>query len=125
MLELKTRRIRYITIVDAIGRMDSQEDATRGTGGSLDCVIRELLRHGETRILLNFTGVTCIDSSGIKELSGIFTAVRRQGGEVLLVNPSKAVRAALHGIQPHTFFEITDDWAVALQSFSRPLAAAG
>ncbi len=124
MLETKTRRIGYITIVDAIGRVSLQKVAL-GDSASLGNVVRALLNRGEKRILLNFTGVTYIDSSGIGELVGILTTVRRQDGELLLVNPTKAVRAALHTVQLDRFFEITDDWAVALQSFSRPLAATG
>ncbi len=123
MLETKTRRIRYITVVDAIGRLCLEEGVALDRT-SLGKRVRELLQDGEKRILLNFTGVADIDSSGIGELFNIFRSVQRQGGEVKLVNPSKAVREALHGAQLHRFFDITDDWAVALQSFSRPLAVA-
>lgn len=125
MLEIKTRRIGHITILDAIGRVTLDETVAFGPGASLGHVVRELLRNGEKRILLNFTGVSYIDSSGIGELFAIYATVRRQGGEVKLVNPNKAVREALHTVQLHRFFDITEDWAVALQSFSRPLAAAG
>ncbi len=124
MLETKTRRIRYVAVVDAIGRLCSEQGVVLDTGFSLGNRVRELLNDGEKRILLNFTGVTDIDSFGIGELFDICRTVQRQSGELKLVNPSKAVREALHGVQLHRFFDITDDWAVALQSFSRPLAVA-
>ncbi len=124
MLEIKTRRIRHITIVDVIGRMSPEEDVAPEIGPSLDNAIRGLLDGGKKRILLNFTGVTYVDGSGIRELFGIATMARRRGGEVKLVNPRKTVRAALHAARLHTFFDITNDWGVALQTFSGPLAAA-
>ncbi len=124
MLEIKTRRIRHIAVVDTMGRICPDEDAVPDAGSPLDNAVRELLKDGEKRILLNFTGVTGIDSTGVRELFGIFTTVQQLGGELKLVNPTKAVRGTLQAGQLHRFFDITDDWAVALQSFSLPLAVA-
>ncbi len=127
MLEIKTRRMWYVVVVDVIGHLSVPEaigpDAE--SEDPLGSVVRKLLDDGERRILLNFTAVSYIDSYGVGELFGIFSTAQRRGAEVKLVNPCKTVQDTLYTAQLHRFLEIKNDWAEALQSFSKPLAAAG
>ncbi len=125
MLEYKIRRTGDVSILDLDGRISLEDALWSASGVVLGKVIRELLKKGERKILLNLKGVTFIDSSGIGELTGALTAVQRQGGELKLVNPSPKVVDLLRITRLDTMFDIRDDENSAIQAFSSRLAAAG
>jgi anti-sigma B factor antagonist len=125
MLEHKIRRTGDVTILDLDGRISLTDALWSLSGTALGQVIRELVKKGERKILLNLKGVTYIDSSGIGELTGALTAVQRQGGELKLVNPSPKVVDLLQITCLNTLFDIKDDENSAIQSFSSRIAAAG
>ncbi len=56
---------------------------------------RELIDQGHTRITLNLRGVPYIDSGGLGELVGCFTAVTRRGGRMRLAAPTERVSRLL------------------------------
>ena len=81
-------------------------------------LVRKLIKDGNKKILLNLRGVDYIDSSGLGELVNAFTIMRSQGGELKLLNLTKRVRALLQITKLLTVFDITDDEAISLKSFS-------
>jgi anti-sigma B factor antagonist len=74
---------------------------------------------GQKKILLNLGDVTYIDSSGIGELVSAFTAVRREGGELKLLNLTKKVHDLLQITKLYTVFDIKDDEATAIKAFAK------
>jgi anti-sigma B factor antagonist len=113
-MKSSTRQVDGITIVDLSGRI------TLGEGSVvLRDKVRELLGKGQTKILLNMDEVTYIDSSGIGELVSAFTTVRNQGGDLKLLNLTKKVHDLLQITKLYTVFDIKDDEAAAVASFSR------
>jgi anti-sigma B factor antagonist len=80
--------------------------------------IRDLVGKGQKKILLNLGDVTYIDSSGIGELVSAFTAVRREGGELKLLNLTKKVHDLLQITKLYTVFDIKDDEATAIKAFA-------
>jgi len=124
MLEHKIRRTGDVTILDLDGRISLEDALWSASGVVLGKVIRELVKNGERKILLNLKGVTFIDSSGIGELTGALTAVQRQGGQLKLVNPSPRVVDLLRITRLDTMFDIRDDENSAIQAFSSRIAAA-
>jgi len=124
MLEYKIRSTGDVTILDLDGRISLTDALWSASGVVLGKVIRELLKKGERKILLNLKGVTFVDSSGIGELTGALTAVQRQGGELKLVNPSPKVVDLLRITRLDTMFDIRDDENSAIQAFSSRIAAA-
>jgi anti-sigma B factor antagonist len=81
-------------------------------------LVRSLVSEGITKILLNFRNVDYIDSSGLGELVTAFTSVRGEGGELKLLNLTKRVRSLLQITRLLTVFDITDDEATSVKSFS-------
>jgi anti-sigma B factor antagonist len=81
--------------------------------------IRDLIGKGNKKILLNLGDVTYIDSSGIGELVSAFTAVRREGGELKLLNLTKKVHDLLQITKLYTVFDIKDDEATAIKAFGK------
>jgi len=108
-----TRLVGDVTIVDLGGRIVLGE----GTAELRD-LVRNLAGAGRKKILLNLSGVNYIDSSGLGELVSAFTSLRKQGGELKLLNLTKRVHDLLQITKLYTVFEITDDEAASLKSFS-------
>src|SRR6266403_1893212 len=111
-LKSSTRSVDGITVLDLSGRI------TLGEGSVvLRDTIREILGKGEKKILLNLGDVTYIDSSGIGELVSAFTAVRKEGGELKLLNLTKKVHDLLQITKLYTVFDVKDDEAAAISSY--------
>jgi anti-sigma B factor antagonist len=114
MMKTSTRKVENVTIVDLSGRI------TLGEGSVvLRDTIRDLIAKGDKKILLNLGEVTYIDSSGIGELVSAFTTVRNQGGELKLLNLTKKVHDLLQITKLYTVFDVKDDEATAITSFSK------
>ena len=113
-MKVNNRQVDGVTVVDMSGRI------TLGEGSVvLRDSIRDLVGKGQKKILLNLGDVTYIDSSGIGELVSAFTAVRREGGELKLLNLTKKVHDLLQITKLYTVFDIKDDEAAAIQSFTK------
>ena len=114
-IDFSTRQSDGITIVDIKGRI------TLGEGSvTLRDTVHDLLSKGQKRILLNLGDVNYIDSSGIGELVSAFTAAKKQDGEVRLLNLTKKVHDLLQITKLYTVFDVKDNEALAIQSFSAP-----
>jgi anti-sigma B factor antagonist len=113
-MKATNRQVEGVTVVDMSGRI------TLGEGSVvLRDTIRDLIGKGQKKILLNLGDVTYIDSSGIGELVSAFTAVRREGGELKLLNLTKKVHDLLQITKLYTVFDIKDDEAAAIKAFGK------
>ncbi len=75
---------------------------------------------------VNLNGLTAVDSSAIGELVAAYTGIRRDGGEMKLLDVGKRTRDLITTTRLHMVFEVFDDEAEAIASFSAaPVAAAG
>jgi anti-sigma B factor antagonist len=113
-MEFSTRQLDAVTIVDLRGRI------TLGEGSAtLRDTVHDLLSKGLKRIVLNLENVNYIDSSGIGELVSAFTAAKKQGGELKLLNLTKRTHDLLQITKLFTVFDVKDDEGVAVKSFSK------
>ena len=113
-MKATNRQVDGVSVVDMSGRI------TLGEGSVvLRDTIRDLVGKGQKKILLNLGDVTYIDSSGIGELVSAFTAVRREGGELKLLNLTKKVHDLLQITKLYTVFDIKDDEAAAIKAFAK------
>ena len=112
-VKLTTRQVGDVTVVDAVGRI------TLGEGAStFRDTIRDLVSNGQKKLLLNLAEVSYIDSSGIGEMVSGFTTVTNQGGQVKLLNLTKRVKDLLQITKLYTVFEVFEDEAAAVRSYS-------
>lgn len=112
-VKLTTRQVGDVTVIDAAGRI------TLGEGAStFRDTIRGLGTSGHKKLLLNLGEVSYIDSSGIGEMVSGFTTVANQGGTMKLLNLTKRVKDLLQITKLYTVFEVHDDEAAAIRSFS-------
>lgn len=112
-IQLTIRQVGDVNVIDVAGRI------TLGEGAStLRESLRDLVIKSNKRILLNLGDVSYIDSSGIGELVSGFTSVANQGGTLKLLGLTKRVKDLLQITKLYTVFEVFDDEAAAVRSFS-------
>jgi anti-sigma B factor antagonist len=91
---------------------------TIGSGDQqLRDVIGNAVNQGNSKILLDMSGVTTIDSSGIGELVGSYTTVTNRGGKLKLLHLPAKLNELLHVTQLITVFEVYDNEQQAVGSF--------
>jgi len=111
-LEIQTREVAKVSILDVKGRIVLGDETHQ-----LREAVRGLIEEGKKKIILNLAEVDYIDSSGVGELVGAFTAVRGSGGELKLLNLSQKVQDVLHVTKLYTVFDVRDDEFKAVKSF--------
>ncbi len=79
--------------------------------------IDTLIEDGRTQILLDFTDVSFMDSSGIGELVAGFRTVERLGGALKILKPGKKIQEVLELTRLLPIFEVFDDAESAVGSF--------
>ncbi len=79
--------------------------------------VKGLLAGGQSRIVINLSGVEYIDSVGIGELVAAKKRTVEKGGDVRLLMPNKTVYNVLSILSLHLVFKILDDEAKAVGSF--------
>jgi anti-sigma B factor antagonist len=112
-VKLTPRKVGDVTVIDAVGRITLGEASS-----SFRDTVRELVAKGEKRLLLNLADVSYIDSSGIGELVSAYTTVTNQGGQLKLLNLTKRIQDLLQITKLYTVFEVFDDEAAAIRSYS-------
>jgi anti-sigma B factor antagonist len=116
---LSFRELGDVTVIDVAGQIKLGEGSV-----SLRDAVRQLAGRNQKRILVNLGEVTYIDSSGIGELVAGFTSVTNQGGQLKLLNLTKRVQDLLQITKLYTVFEVYDNEALAIRSFSSIAATA-
>ena len=112
-VKLTTRQVGDVTVVDVAGRI------TLGEGSAtLRDAMRDMVSKNQKKILLNLGEVSYIDSSGIGELVSGFTTVTNSGGNLKLLNLNKRVKYLLQITKLYTVFDVHEDEAGAIRSFT-------
>ena len=114
------RTLGDVTIVDISGRIVLGEESA-----ALRDLVCELLSKGQNKILFNLGDVSYIDSAGLGHLVSAFTSVRKQGGELKLLNLTNKVHDVMQITRLYTVFDIMEDEAEAVKSFGQSAAATG
>ena len=112
-MKFSTRQSGDVTILDLNGRITigSGEEALRNA-------MQEIINNGTKKILINMSGVTMIDSSGIGELVSAYTTATNRGTKLKLANLPSKVSDILTITQLITVFDVYDNEADAVNSFA-------
>jgi anti-sigma B factor antagonist len=110
--EISTREVGDVVVVDLRGRVTIADESAHATDA-----IRELLRQGRTKILVNLVHVPYIDSLGVGDIVRGFIATERSGGILKLCGVAGRVRAVLVAIQLSGVIESFESEHDALVSF--------
>jgi anti-sigma B factor antagonist len=115
----KFRQVGDVTVIDAAGQIKIGDGAD-----SFRDAVRDLIARDQKKILVNLSEVTYIDSCGIGELVAGFTTVRNRGGQLKLLNLTERVKNLLQLTKVYMVFDVYDDEARAVRSFSSIAAPA-
>ena len=113
-----TRQVGGVTIVDISGRIVLGKESA-----SVRDMIHDLLSKGHKQILLNLGDVHYIDSAGLGSLVSAAASMRKQEGELKLLNLTSKVTNVMQITRLYTVFDIMDDEAVGVKSFGQSTAA--
>ena len=105
------RQVGKVSVVKVTGKLTSVES------GALSNSIARLLKEGRKQILLNLSGLTYLDSSGIGDLVHTYMSVIKGGGEMKVVGLSDKVQEILKITQLYQVFQEFQDEHSALESF--------
>jgi len=107
-----------VTVVDISGRIVLGEESA-----ALRELVCDLLNKGHRKILFNLAQVNYIDSACLGSLVGSFTSVRKQNGELKLLNLTSKVRDVMQITKLYTVFDILNNETEAIKSFGESTAA--
>jgi anti-sigma B factor antagonist len=108
-MKATTRDVNGIAIIKVDGKI---------TIGAGDQQLRDVIAGASSnKILLDLSGVTTIDSSGIGELVGSYTTVTNKGGKLKLLHLPAKLNELLHVTQLITVFEVYENEQEAVASF--------
>ncbi len=111
-VKISERHSGDVIVLDLAGKI------TMGEGNvSLRSAIRRLVEEGKKKVLLNLAQVNYVDSSGVGELVASFTTIRREGGQLKLLNLTGKIQDLLAITKLLTVFDVYEDEAAALSSF--------
>lgn len=111
-LKASIREIDGVTVIDLDGRI------ALGDGSVvLHNLIRENLEKGNLKLLLNFSAVNYLDSTGLGELVSGYRQVKSKSGELKLLNVNKKISDLLQITKLYAVFDIHNNEAQALASF--------
>ncbi len=111
-MKIDTRTVGDVSILDCSGKI------TLGEGTmAIRNAVREVLKNGGKKIVLNLSEVNYIDSSGIGELVSTYTTVTNQSGQLKLLNLTKKIQELLQITKLLTVFSVYDNEQKAIASF--------
>ncbi len=119
-LSYAIRQIGDVTVLDFTGRV-SLTETPDGPGGesSLHEVVRNAVKKGSKKILINLRGVTYIDSSGLGELVACWTTASNQSADMKVCNASTRVNDLLVITSLKATLNAYPDEEAALQAFGQ------
>jgi anti-sigma B factor antagonist len=111
-LELSVRHAADVVIVDLHGK------ATIGRANDfLDGQLRQLIELGTSKMLVNLTDATQLDSSSIGSIVRAFTSLKRRGASLKLLAPRGNVRLVLEAVHLQELIPTIEDETEAIASF--------
>jgi anti-sigma B factor antagonist len=110
-VKISLRRVETATILDVTGNIDmSNSPEVR------KALLHEIREKGVTRVVLNLTAVSYIDSSGVASLIEGLKASRDSGSRFVLFGLSDSAREVLKISRLLKLFEVYDDETQAIAS---------
>jgi ABC-type transporter Mla MlaB component len=138
-ITVEKRTIGNVLVVDVAGRITVGSEGSREIRQLIECEVYGVTMSEEergqyecfpsptkgrwptsgkmVRILLNLGEVTYIDSSGMNELIWGFEKVKRNAGEIKILNLAKKVKDLLQISKLYTVFDVHEDEPAAIHSF--------
>ena len=108
-LAIQSRQIREVPVLDLNGSLILGPGLADFVGGA-----RRVLATRPSRLVLNFSGLAQIDSSGLGEVISIYSAASDAGCALAVIGANASVRQLLRITRVDEMVELYDDEASAL-----------
>ena len=117
---VEKRRIEDLTLLRLEGVIKLGESAE-----FFSSALENVLKNESTNVIIDFTKIDYIDSTGIGELVGYLGKFTTQNRKLILVNPSERIQKLLKLAKLDTVFKIysTEEEAIAAESGSSSTAS--
>jgi len=79
--------------------------------------IQKMVDSGEKKVLMNFADVPYLDSTGLGEVIRCYTTMKKNGGDIKIINLTNNVRDLLSVTKLITVFETYNNEEEAVKSF--------
>jgi len=79
--------------------------------------VRTELEKGVRKIIIDFSKVSYLDSSGVGELVGCYTSIKNKNGELRICGMNAKIFGLMKMTSLHSVFEVRDTEAEALANF--------
>jgi anti-sigma B factor antagonist len=112
-MEIHTRTIGDVHVLDLSGKITLGQATT-----NMRYTISDILENGGGKIILNLTGISYIDSSGIGELVRSYTTVTARGKRLILLNLTRKVKEVLVIAKLLTVFQVFESEQTAVASLA-------
>ena len=111
-MNITIRQEKDITILYPEGKI------TLGDGDQeLGEAVRQTLEEGARKIIINFSKISYLDSSGVGELVGCYTSIKNKGGELRICGMNSRIFGLIKMTSLHSVFEVKDSEEDALAGF--------
>jgi len=117
-MEVKTRRVNTVTILELNGRFDSH------TVPPIRDILQEVVLQKPAYIVVNLESVNFIDSAALSTLVSGMKQSRQGDGDLRLCNLQQPVRMIFEMTRLDRVFEIISGEEEAVESFNNPASSA-
>ena len=114
MLKFKKKTSKGVAVISLEGNMMGGPDAS-----ALNEQLHELVGKKQTNVVVDLSGVSLINSTGLGILINSLTMIRGVGGELKLACPSEKILHLLEVTKLHKVFDIHKTVASAVQGFKK------
>jgi anti-sigma B factor antagonist len=112
-MKFKVREAGNVTIIDLSGKLMGGCDAD-----VFRDMIHELLEKGRRQVIVNLSEITWVNSTGVGILITGYTTLRKNKGDLRLLNVSKKIQSMLYVTKLNLIFECFEDEQAAVASFT-------
>ena len=113
-MTIAERQVGSVKVLDLVGKLELSDQT-----GHLKDKVSDLMTGGHKNVVLNLSGLTYIDSSGLGELVSCHTTSKKNEGVLKLTNPSKKAHDLLVMTKLQMVFDVYTNEAEALASFAK------
>jgi len=113
-MKYKVREEGKVTVIDLSGKLMGGYDAD-----VFRDLVHELIEKGRKKIIVNLAGIKWINSTGVGILITGYTTLRKNKGDLKLLNVSKKIESVLYVTKLNLIFECFDDEQDAIESYTR------
>jgi anti-sigma B factor antagonist len=112
-MKFKVREEGNVTVIDLSGKLMGGIDAD-----VFRDLVHELIEKGRKKVVVNLAGIKWINSTGVGILITGYTTLRKNKGDLKLLNVSKKIESMLYVTKLNLIFECYDDEHEAIASYS-------